>query len=84
MMKNKVRDKLLRFIHALIDVLMCIVALLWTAIDPGLLEKYFPRQACTLIHIIIIMGLSVFLVCLYDAWNELAQTRKECRYGKDI
>lgn len=47
MMKNKVRDKLLRFIHTLIDVLMCIVALLWTAIDPGLLEKvFFRRMAC--------------------------------------
>lgn len=84
MMKNKVRDKLLRFIHALIDVLMCIIALLWTAIDPGLLEKYFPRQACTLIHIIIIMGLLIFLVNLYDAWTELARARKECKYGQDI
>lgn len=84
MMKNKVRDKLLRFIHALIDVLMCVVALLWTAIDPGLLEKYFPGGWPVLIRIAIIMGLSVFLVCLYDAWTELAQARKECRYGKDI
>lgn len=84
MIKNKVKDKLSRFIHALIDVLMCIVALLWTAIDPGLLEKYFPEWTCTLAFIIVIAGLVIFLINLYDAWNELAQARKECEYGKDI
>ena len=44
MMKNKVKDKLLRFIHALIDVLMCIVALLWTAIDQGCWKSIFPAD----------------------------------------
>ena len=61
MMKNKVKDKLLRFIHALIDVLMCIVALLWTAIDPGLLEKYFPGGWPVLIRIAIICLPGMFI-----------------------
>lgn len=84
MMKNKVRDKLLRFIHALIDVMGAVAAVIWMAIDPGLLEKYFPGGWPVLIRIAIIAGLVIFLINLYDAWDELAQARKECRYGKDI
>lgn len=84
MMKNKVRDKLLRFIHALIDVMGAVVAVIWMVMEPGMLEKYFPGGWPVLIRIAIIAGLVIFLINLYDAWDELAQARKECRYGKDI
>lgn len=84
MMKNKVRDKLLRFIHALIDVMGAVAAVIWTVMEPGMLEKYFPGGWPVLIRIAIIAGLVIFLINLCDAWDELAQARKECRYGKDI
>lgn len=84
MIKNKVKDKLSRFIHALIDVMGAVTAVIWMAIEPGMLRRYFPEWTCTLAFIIVIAGLVIFLINLYDAWDELAQARKECEYGKDI
>lgn len=84
MMKNKVRDKLLRFIHVLIDVMGAVAAVIWMVMEPGMLRRYFPEWICTPAFIIIIAGLIFFLINLYDAWTELARARKECKYGKDI
>lgn len=73
-----------RFIHVLIDVIMAAAAVIWMVMEPGILRRYFPEWTCTLAFIIMIAGLVFFLINLYDAWDELAQARKECKYEKDI
>ena len=36
------------------------------------------------IYILMAAGLLIFLITLYDAWNELARARKRCKHEQDI